>query len=188
MMPGPGEGVSPYSLLREMESTAVSIVGEDQQNEEQGQHRTLAFELQGMGIVCDMGEIAQVAPCPVVTPVPQTKEWVRGVCNIRGTIYSVADLALFAGSIKSVPLEAGHLVLVNHPDMSVALLVNNVIGFRHFDPSSLQKVDDESVEFKQGQAGDLDQFVRGYYYQSDKIWFVVDLQALVSSNRFREVQ
>jgi twitching motility protein PilI len=187
-MPQATQVISPHALLREIESTAVPVGGGSESGEKEGQHRTLAFELQGMGIVCDMLEVSQVAPCSPVTPVPQTKEWVRGVCNIRGTIYSVIDLALFAGSIRSVPLEAGHLILVNHPDMQVALLVNNVIGFRHFDPDTLQTVDHENVEFKQGQAGDLDQFVRGYYYQADKIWFVIDLMLLVGSNRFREVQ
>jgi twitching motility protein PilI len=182
------EAASPHALLKAMESGAVSAVTEGMEAGEQGRHRTLAFDLQGMGIVCDMAEVSLVAPCAPVTPVPQTKEWVRGVCNIRGTIYSVADLALFAGSIRSVPIESGHLILVNHPDMQVALLVSNVIGFRNFDPDSLQGVDHENVEFKQGQAGDLDQFVRGYYYQADKIWFVVDLLSLANSNRFREVQ
>ena len=141
-----------------------------------------------MGIVCSMEEVSLVSNCGPVTPVPLTKEWVRGISNVRGTLYSVTDLALFAGSIRSVPVETGHLVVVNHTDIQAALLVSGVIGFRYFDPESLQSLDEENVEFKQGQAGDLDQFVRGYYYHSDKIWFVVDLLSLVNSNRFREVQ
>lgn len=179
---------TPHALLSEIEASVVASLGDGLRPEEQGRHRTLAFELQGMGIVCSMEEVALVANCGPVTPIPLTKEWVRGICNVRGTLYSVTDLALFAGSIRSVPLENGHLVIVNNPDMQAALLVSNVIGFRYFDPESLQALDDENVEFKQGHAGDLDQYVRGYYYHSDKIWFVVDLLSLVNSNRFREVQ
>lgn len=182
------DALTPYALLSAIEASAVSSLGDGLQPKEQGSHRTLAFELQGMGIVCSMEEVALVSNCGPITPVPLTKEWVRGICNVRGTLCSVTDLALFAGSIRSVPVESGHLILVNHTKIQAALLVSSVIGFRYFEPDSLQVLDDENVEFKQGQAGDLDQFVRGYYYHSDKIWFVVDLLSLVNSNRFREVQ
>ncbi len=96
-----------------------------------GQVSTLGVQIAGQHWLVDMGNISEVLPLPPLTRVPLSKPWFRGVANVRGNLYCVADMAAYqrkgeaAGGIASRVL----LVAERHA-FNAALLVDRVLGLR----------------------------------------------------------
>lgn len=80
----------------------------------------------------EMCDISEVLPTPPMTAVPLTKSWYRGVANVRGNLYSVADLAAFMGQGET-PHDARDRVLLVAQKFAfnAGLLVNRVLGLRN---------------------------------------------------------
>ena len=94
----------------------------------------LALQVGQEGWLVDLTDAGEVLPVPVLTPVPLTKGWFRGMANIRGNLYSVVDFARYLGreSETSTPGSA-RLVLFGPRagDMNAGLVVTRVLGLRN---------------------------------------------------------
>jgi len=73
---------------------------------------------------------------------------------------------------------------LNDEQSQSALLINRVIGFRYFDDSSTIK----DIESKKDQLEGLAAYVEDGYTADGQDWFRLDVNALISSEQFREVQ
>ncbi|HNT73626.1 MAG TPA: chemotaxis protein CheW [Anaerolineae bacterium] len=107
--------------------------------------------------------VFDIRPLPTVTPVPRTPDWVVGVVNLRGRIISVVDLQRFfrlpllkksardktTGSalVKAAVADNGeeatqYLVVVETPEMELALLTDGVLAVRSTPVSQIQMLTD----------------------------------------------
>ena len=112
---------------------------------------TLGVQIAGQYWLVDMENISEVLPLPPLTRVPLSKPWFRGVANIRGNLYCVADMAAYqhkgeaAGGIASRVL----LVAERHA-FNAALLVDRVLGLR--DARAWRQSDAEGqIEYRDEQ-------------------------------------
>ena len=93
--------------------------------------------------------VFDIRPAELITRVPRVPDWVAGVVNLRGRIFSVVDLRRFFGL---PPAEAGDsdesefdsglpcLVVVETPSMEIALLVDDVLTVESLPLSQVQDV------------------------------------------------
>ena len=72
--------------------------------------------------------IAEVQPLRDVTPVPCTPNFVVGVINIRGSIYSVIDIRSMFGVPPAERTEATKVILVKGTGMELGILADDVQG------------------------------------------------------------
>jgi purine-binding chemotaxis protein CheW len=97
-----------------------------------------------------------------ITHVPRVPDWVAGVVNLRGQVLSVVDLQRYLGltAIKKTP-EAGarHLLLVQTPQMELALLVDEVLSIQNLPASHIQ----EAASVVRGLPVE---YVRGVYIEN----------------------
>jgi purine-binding chemotaxis protein CheW len=84
----------------------------------------------------DVQHIHDIRSAGQVTPVPRVPDWVVGVVNLRGHILSVIDLPRFFGLARAGRNRNGAerpcLVVVEAPEMEVALLVDEVMTVEMF--------------------------------------------------------
>jgi chemotaxis signal transduction protein len=74
--------------------------------------------------------VREVIPCPPLTPVPGTPDWLPGVANVRGDIVTVLDPAVVLGQ-PTATTGRRHLIVVRQEDDAVVgLTVGEVIGLR----------------------------------------------------------
>jgi twitching motility protein PilI len=79
-------------------------------------------------------EAGEIVPVPSMTPVPMTRDWFRGVCNLRGSLHSVTDLARFnGGAFTAVDREARLLALSGKLNFNAAILVSRMLGLKNLD-------------------------------------------------------
>jgi purine-binding chemotaxis protein CheW len=97
-----------------------------------------------------------------ITRVPRVPDWVAGVVNLRGQVLSVVDLQRYLGltATKKTP-EAGarHLLLVQTPQMELALLVDEVLSIQNLPASHIQ----EAASVVRGLPVE---YVRGVYIEN----------------------
>lgn len=115
--------------LREFQQKIIDRI---QQKEVAGDRiSTLGVQVGEDYWLVEMQEISEVLPLPEITPVHLTQPWYCGVANVRGNLYSIADLAAFMGQGKT-PSDLQTRVLLVSPKFAcnAGLVVARVLGLR----------------------------------------------------------
>lgn len=146
--------------------------------------KNIAYVVNGVNFYSNSRDIKEVSVCENLTPVPQTKPWLRGLINSKGILYSVSDLSLLAGYGRATSADKGHLLLLDDVEVQSALLVNRVVGFRYFDSSHTIA----DFEEKKEQLDGLSSFVKTGCQLEGQDWYELDINSLLASEQFREVQ
>ncbi len=148
----------------------------------------LGIESGGERWLVDLGDAGEVLPVPVLSEVPLTKPWFCGIANIRGTLYSVNDLAAFHGS-EPTPLKPQTRLLLtgahpgNHRGSHIALLVSNTQGLQSL--SILAALPAETMS----AAMSAQQPWRGERYRDaeDRVWSRLLLPVLLNAPEFLDI-
>jgi len=175
-------GNQPFELLQRMQQQAAAA-GYTLPQVSEGPERWsgLAFGVGDIRLVAELVDFTDIIEPGVLTPVPRTRPWVRGITNVRGSLCSVVDLAQFLGFSRINVDNEGKLLVINDPGLGCALLVNRIFGLRHFDPENEHK--DAGVMERSVQP-----FVTHAFLRDDALWGVIDLDGLKSSEQFQDVE
>ncbi|MFQ5994766.1 MAG: chemotaxis protein CheW [Acidiferrobacterales bacterium] len=171
----------PLALLRQMERASVeSAPSLPEETKGPVLWTGVGFRLADLHLVTPLGDIGEVLPCPVVTPVPGTKSWVKGIANIRGTLLTIIDLAEYLGKEPLFLEEEVRLLVMNVEGLNSGLLVNEVLGLRHFDE-----------ELERQETSTLDDpvvpYLQGAFLRDNVVWGVFDMHALAGTATFMHV-
>lgn len=140
----------------------------------------IGFRVGDLQLVTPLGHVSEVLHCPAITPVPGTKPWVKGVGNVRGTLLTIIDLPEYFDKEPVFVDDDARLLVVNIEGLNAALLVNEVMGLRHFDETLEQQntssLDDPVIPYLQGAL-----------LRDDVLWGIFDMHSLANSETFMHV-
>ncbi|HBX70336.1 MAG TPA: hypothetical protein DEH25_13395, partial [Chloroflexi bacterium] len=131
----------------------------------------------------DVKQVLTIRPAQWITFVPRVPDWVVGVVNIRGEILSVVDLHRFFGLRAAEAEQAqAYLVVVDTPQMELALLVDEILGVESISANQLQ-TNHDSVQ------GIPPEYIAGVLKQTNKtngshkpmLVIVLDLLAIINT-------
>jgi twitching motility protein PilI len=80
----------------------------------------------------DLAEAGEIVPVPQqISSVPMTKQWFKGMANLRGTLHTVTDLAQYADE-GSTPItrESRLLSMAGRFNVNASILVTKMLGIR----------------------------------------------------------
>lgn len=123
------------------------------------------------GIATDY--VREVQPLRNVSPVPCTPEFVVGVINIRGSIYSVIDIRGFFGVQKQDITELTKVILVNAAGLEVGILADDVKGATSVPLSEIKAA-------LAAQATVKDEYVQGV---TKDMLIILNLEAVLRDER-----
>ena len=133
---------------------------------------TLGIQIAGQNWLVDMSDISEVLPLPPLTRVPMSKPWFRGVANVRGNLYCVADMASYLNKGFADASAANRVLLVaDKHAFNAALLVDRALGLR--DTRSWQE---SNIE------GQIE-----YTDERGSAWRKLDVAELLNQNEFLQV-
>ncbi len=93
----------------------------------------LALRLAGWNLLFSMDDVAEIIPVPrIITRVPGVKRWLLGIANLRGKVISVSDLRDFLIDRPTTRLPGSQIVVLRSGEWDYGLLVDEIIGMRHF--------------------------------------------------------
>lgn len=143
--------------------------------------RTLVcFRILGVGVAVLLEEMNELLEVPHCTRLPRVRSWVKGVANVRGKLTPIIDFAGYLGSHLTAPPKRQRVLLVEREEMSAGLIVDEVLGMRHF------RVDAYS-DNRERVPPPLSPFVPGTFESGDECWLLFRPDALFSSKDFLEV-
>lgn len=136
----------------------------------------LAVEVAGQPWVIRLSDVSEVMPIPVVTTVPNTRPWFRGVTNIRGVLHSVVDLAHFLGEDPTPVDSTSRLILLGRQyRLNAGVLVSRSLGLRN--PDALGQANAGSHPWADGAFRDVEGMQ----------WILLNVRALCAAPSFIEV-
>jgi len=144
---------------------------------DRGATSKLGLEAGGAAWLVDLTEAGEMIPVPPISAVPLARPWFRGVANIRGNLYSVADFAAFLGGEPVAVSDQARLLLISDRFRSqCALLVGRSLGLR------------KSAELVPFAGGAGSKWTRAEYTDAEgKRWRELDVPALVRDPEFLDV-
>ena len=137
--------------LREFQQKIIDRI---QQKEVAGDRiSTLGVQVGTDCWLVEMQEISEVLPLPEITPVHLTQPWYCGVANVRGNLYSIADLAAFMGQGQTANGMQTRVLLVSAKfACNAGLVVGRVLGLRDARSWKQETLDGETrYQDEQGQ-------------------------------------
>lgn len=126
----------------------------------------------------DLAEAGEIVPVPsAIAPVPNTRDWFRGLVSLRGTLFAVSDLARFAGGAPT-PLgkESRLLAVAARLEFNAALLVTRMLGLHNLATMTAAPVQPERPD--EPWRG------REWLDAEGRRWCELSLAALVGDERF----
>lgn len=133
---------------------------------------TLGIQIGRAFWLVEMQDISEVMTLPAMATVPLTQPWYLGVANVRGNLYSLADLAAFMGQGKTPAGGQCRVLLVAQKfSCNVGLLVTRVLGLR--DTLNWRQ------EMKDGEAHFRD--------EQDHVWRKLDVAQLMQQPDFLHI-
>ena len=172
---------SPFEVLRTLERRALAHGAELPSQEEYREEWVgVGFRLAGRELITPMEHVVELLKPPEMAPVPRTRPWVRGMANVRGTLLPVMDLNGFLGMEGSSAGHASRVLVVPIENAYTGVLVDEVLGLRHFPMESVRAAP-RDVDGR--YAG----YVTGRVVHGGDNWLVFSMEALAADPRFLQV-
>jgi len=172
-------GMTASSLLQQLQEYESSALAHQPDLDEDSGNRWdgLAFKLFQHELCVDVVLIDEIIPPPTLTPVPGSADWLLGLTNVRGSLVTIIDLRMFLYEERT-PISSKSQVLITSADQHHSgLLVDEILGQRHFEIDSADTVDAE-------QWHNISPYLSNVYSQNDVRWGVLDLAQLLHDQRF----
>lgn len=124
-----------------------------------------------------MEQVAEIMPLPMYTRVPGVKAWLTGIANLRGRVVTVIDLGCFLNGQATPKTKNNRVVVSQSDDWLYGLLVDEIIGMRHFANDAEQPI-----------SADLDPIIKPYtttnFHSDGHDWLAFDVEALLQNEQF----
>lgn len=169
----------PFEILRDYEQRSLQDAATETAPDASGQIWTgIAYRIGGQDLVTQLAEIREVINPPELTDVPGARSWIRGLANIHGTLLPVIDLYAYLGVGEMGPETADtRIVIVQHNDLIVGVVVDGVLGMRNFR-------EHEETQMEKSDNNPLASLVSSAYGRSGRVWQVLSFQTLLTQPEF----
>lgn len=171
---------TPFALLQDIASRSKSNAYDLPQQVEVVQYwRGVGFLLGGQSCLAGLGQVSEILHMPKVTRVPNVRNWVLGVANVRGRLVPVMDLAGMLGLVSRSNARNRRVLVVDQGEMLAGLLVDAVLGMQQFPQDGLRSLP--------GQQMGMADFVRDGFVKDERVWGIFRMDELIQSQDFLRI-
>jgi len=145
----------------------------------------LTFTLDEELFAVEVAKVREVLDMTVITKIPKTPEYMRGVINLRGSVVPVIDLRLKFGMSKTeTKVNTCIIVLeINMESETVVLgaLADSVQEVFELEPEQIESAPKFGTKFKE-------EFLKGMGKKDEKFIMILDIDKVFSSDEIALVQ
>lgn len=176
---GAKESSELFVLLKQIEQRSLqNSPGLPQKEVAQRFWEGVLFTVSGVRLVTPLNEVKEILNFPsVVTPVPGTLGWVKGIANVRGNLLPIIDLQTF---LDGKAIQAGRrtrILVMGEGELYAGLMVENILGIRRFPEEFRTK--------SGGVAGPVGAFIQGSFVLEGESWPIFSMNKLAHSESFQ---
>ncbi|KLO22396.1 chemotaxis protein CheW [Marinitoga sp. 1197] len=111
------------------------------------QKEILSFEISNQEFGIDVEYVEMVIEKEDITPVPNAREFIEGIVNLRGRIVPVFDLTKILDLEIDEDFEFDSIIIMKHNKEELGILVNKVNNVISFDDEKLDILPSKSGKF-----------------------------------------
>lgn len=175
------QAIKPFHLLRDIEvRSQQKALGLPQKVEVRRTWSGIGFRLGEHNLVAPTSDVVEILKYPALTRIPSALFWVRGIANIRGMLLPIMDLNGFLEGTATQLQRTSRVLMINQGGFSCGLLVDEVMGLRHF-------FEEERTEQLPEMSANLKALMNGAFKQGELRWGVFDVRNLTKNPKFMEV-
>ena len=135
-------------------------------------HELITFGIASQRFGIDIMTVREIRAWNGATPLPNTREFVRGVINLRGAVLPIVDLGARFGLRTSEPT-ARHVIMVAHiGGRMVGLLVDAVSDILQMSEASVQPTPDVASD-------QVKTFVKGIFSIDGRMISLIELDHIL---------
>jgi twitching motility protein PilI len=123
----------------------------------------------------DLEEAGEIVPMPVMTPVPLTQPWFKGLANMRGNLVSVVDFNMFCGDgATALDRDSRAMAFGSKLGFNAAILITRMLGLKNVGEFQAQSGADNGQVWLGRRYADAD----------GRVWQELKLRQLAKDERF----
>jgi len=173
--------INPVAILKDIEESCRSCaVGLPRKAEALSAWSGIAFRLGRNNLLVPMEQVVEILDLPVLSAVPLTQPWVRGIANIRGNLLPVIDLNGYLGNELTRVTDKTRVLVIDYEGLYSGLVVDEVMGLKHF-------LEEEYTDSEADVDAVLQPYIDYGYRRNEQIWGVFSLFTLADSQQFLQV-
>jgi purine-binding chemotaxis protein CheW len=111
------------------------------------QKEILSFEISNQEFGIDIDYVEMVIEKEEITPVPNSKDFIEGIVNLRGRIVTVFDLTKILDLDIGENFEFDSIIILKHEKEELGILVNKVNNVISFNDEELDILPSKSGKF-----------------------------------------
>lgn len=145
----------------------------------------LGLMIGGQRWLVELSQAGEIVPVPEsIVPVPLTRDWLLGLVNLRGALFTVVDLQRFAQQGRTeVGKDARLLAFAARLEFNAAIVVSRMLGLRNV--ASMREADPAaSAGHDFGPGGRPDWAGRTLVDADGQHWHELDLARLAAGSAF----
>jgi len=139
----------------------------------------IGFRIADYRFIAPIEYVREIMKYPVVSLVPGSKEWVRGIANIRGNLLPIFDLQGFLGQLATPIKRETRILAIAKDKLSAGLIVDEIYGMKYFDQ--------EYFNARMGHDVKWQKYFSGGFELDGENWVVFDLKRLIENKDFLNV-
>jgi purine-binding chemotaxis protein CheW len=170
------------------QETALATSTSDGRNQELGRRlagKYMTFQLAREEYGLEILKVREIIGLMEITRVPRTRDFVRGVINLRGKVIPVVDLRLKFGMDPCEATDQTVIIVVqcnvDGRALTMGLLVDQVLEVLSIDGGQIEPAP------SLGHAAVEDEFILGVGKHDKRIVFLLDIARILSNEEAREV-
>lgn len=130
------------------------------------EEQLVIFQLNDQEYALPIQETQEIIRMVNITRVPNTRPYVEGIINLRGSIVPVINLNRRLGLDVSEYGEATRIIVVEHARQKVGMIVDNVLEVGQYNHNELEPP---------AVGGDNVDFLRGVVKKGERLWLLLNL-------------
>ena len=91
-----------------------------------GDHQVVVFELENQVYGININSVREIIRLPQITRLPNTKDYIKGIINLRGFLTPVISLAACFNLQEVKENSDARIIIVNQIDQTIGLIVDKV--------------------------------------------------------------
>jgi twitching motility protein PilI len=169
---------SPLDRLVQLERLCLEHAqGLPQQEQTDEEWIGIGFRLGDLQLAAPLGEVSEILTPPSLSQVPRTKAWVCGIANVRGNLMPIMDLKGYLHDRPAALNRRSRILVVNHKGVYSGLVVDAVLGLRHFR-------DEHRCEELPGKDERIHEYMSHGFRIGDEHWGVFSMHKLAETPQF----
>ncbi|MDQ0285770.1 purine-binding chemotaxis protein CheW [Desulfofundulus luciae] len=130
------------------------------------EQQVVIFQLNDQQYALPIQETQEIIRMTDITRVPNTKSYIEGIINLRGSIVPVINLNRRLDLPVRDYTDATRIIVVEYEGQKVGMIVDNVLEVGRYNPNEMEPP---------AVAGDNMEFLRGVIKKGDRLWLLLNL-------------